>query len=181
MTTVRYGRLLAIAVTLAFLSAFASVAAAQDVRTDWDHNVQFENFHTYSWGKVHTTNPLWESRVQEAVDKELQAKGWQRVSSGGDVTIAAVGATSNQQEYQTFYDGLGGWGWGGFGDSMSTTTVQNVRIGSLVIDMYSSNNKHLIWRAVSNDTLSNNAEHNEKTLDKAVDKMFKKFPPEPKK
>ncbi len=89
----------------------------------------------------------------------------------------AVGAAKSQQEYQTFYDGLGGgWGWGGFGD-MSTTTVQNYRVGTLVIDMYDGNSKHLIWRGVSSDTLSNNSQHNEKDLDKAVDKMFKKFPP----
>ncbi|MGB7730608.1 MAG: DUF4136 domain-containing protein [Candidatus Acidiferrum sp.] len=150
---------------------------AQDVRTDYDKKADFESFHTYSWGKVQTGDPLWEPRIKDAVDKDLSAKGWQKVASGGDVVVMAVGAAKSQQEYQTFYDGLGGgWGWGGFGD-MSTTTVQNYRVGTLVIDMYDGNSKHLIWRGVSSDTLSNNSQHNEKDLDKAVDKMFKKFPP----
>jgi Domain of unknown function (DUF4136) len=157
-------------------AGLASVANAQDVRTDYDHKVQFEQFHTYSWGKVKTTDPLWESRIRDAVDKQLTEKGWQKVDNGGDVVVTAVGSTQNQQEYQTFYEGMGGWRWGGLGD-LSTTTVQNIRVGTLLVDMYSANNKHLIWRSSSTDTLSNKPEHNEKTLDKAVEKMFKNFPP----
>jgi Domain of unknown function (DUF4136) len=159
-------------------ATFASVASA-DVRTDWDHNANFEQFHTYCWGKVHTTNPLWESRIEEAVDKQLTAKGWQKVQNGCDITITAVGSTQNEQEYQSFYDGMGGWGWGGFGGGFGETytTPVNYRVGSLVVDMYANNNKHLVWRGVASDTLSNNPEHNEKNLDKAIDKMLKKFPP----
>ncbi len=66
-----------------------------------------------SWEKVKTTDPLWENRIKDAVDHELQAKGWQRVDQGGDVAITAVGSAHDQREYQTFYDGLGGWRWGG--------------------------------------------------------------------
>lgn len=161
---------------LLFLAGLAGVANAQDVRTDYDHKVQFEQFHTYSWGKVKTTNPLWESRIREAVDKQSSEKGWQKVNTAGDVVLTAVGCTQNQQEYQTFYDGMGGWRWGGLGN-LSTTTVQNIRVGTLGLDMYIPSNKQLIWRATSTNTLSSKPERNEKTLDKAVDKMFKNFPP----
>jgi hypothetical protein len=154
---------------------FAGFAAAQEVQTDYDKNVPFERFHTYSWGKVQTSNPLWESRIEEDVDRALSEKGWQKAPSSGDVVITAVGGTRNQQEYQTFYDGMGGWRWGGFGET--TTTVQNYKVGTLVLDMYSANDKHLIWRSVASDTLSDKPEHNEKTLEKSVEKMFKKFPP----
>jgi len=34
-----------------------------------------------------------------------------------------VGSTRNQQEYQTFYDGRGGWRWAGMGEP--TTPVEN--------------------------------------------------------
>jgi hypothetical protein len=165
---------------LFFLAAMFGVGAyAQDVRVDYNHKVPFERFHTYSWGKVHTTNPLWESRIRDAVDRELQQKGWQRSDSNADVIVTAVGSAQNQQEYQTFYDGMGGWGWRGWGGNMATTTVQTYKVGTLVIDMYDAQNKQLIFRGSATDTLSKNPEHNEKDLDKAVDKMFKKFPPEP--
>jgi hypothetical protein len=172
MGFVRYASLFLFAALLLSVSP----SFAQDVRTDYDKKINFEQFHTYSWGQVQTGNPLWEPRIKEAVDKELSEKGWQKVGSGGDVVVMAVGAAKNQQEYQTFYDGLGGgWRWGGFGET--TTTVQNYRVGTLVVDLYQANSKQLIWRGTSSNTLSNNTEHNEKDLDKAVDKMFKKFPP----
>jgi hypothetical protein len=159
------------------LLAFAVTAVAQNVHTDYDKHADFSQFHTYSWVKVKTENPLWEQRIKDAVDKQLQAKGWQRVDSGGDVALTAVGAAKNQQEYQTFYNGFGpGWRWGGFGNE-ATTTVQNYKVGTLVVDMYNAQNKELLWRGTSDDTLSDNPQKNEQKLDKAVDKMFDHFPP----
>jgi hypothetical protein len=87
-----------------------------------------------------------------------------------------VGSAQNQQEYQTFYDGMGGWRRGGLGNE-ATTTVQNYKVGTLVLDMYDAKTKQLVWRGTASDTLSNNPQHNEKDLDKAVEKMLKKFPP----
>ncbi len=152
---------------------------AQDVHTDYDKKADFGQFHTYYWAKVQTTDPLWQSRIQEAVDKELQEKGWSKVASNGDVAITAVGSARDQQEYQTFYNGMGGWRWGGFGTE-ATTTVDNYKVGTLVVDLYDAKDKQLIWRGTSSDTLSNKPENNEKKLDKAVDKMFKDFPPKEK-
>jgi Domain of unknown function (DUF4136) len=70
---------------------------------------------------------------------------------------------------------LGGWRWGGFGET--TTQVENYPVGSLVLDFYDARTKQLIWRGVSSEALSNNPEKNEKKLDKAVDKMLEHFPP----
>lgn len=150
-------------------------ARALDVNTDYDHHANFSQYHTYYWEKIKTTDPLWQSRIQDAVDHALQAKGWQRVDNGGDVAITAVGSSHNQREYQTFYDGLGGWRWGGFGET--TTQTISYPVGSLVVDLYDVHSKQLIWRGVSSETLANNPEKNEKKLDKAVDKMFDHFPP----
>ena len=62
---------------------FSLPALAQKVVTDYDHSVQFEKYHTYSWGHVHSTDPLYEDRIRSAVDRELQSKGWQAVETGG--------------------------------------------------------------------------------------------------
>jgi Domain of unknown function (DUF4136) len=168
---------------LPVFAAFLLIAAAtfaQDVSTDYDHHANFERYHTYSWMKVHTENPFWQSRITEAVDRDLQAKGWQRVDSGGDVVLAAVGATRNQQEYQTFYDGFGGWRWRGWGPTETTTQVLNYRVGTLVLDMYDAQSKQLLWRGTAQETLSDKPEKNEHKLQEAVDKMFKHFPPREK-
>ena len=92
------------------------------------------------------------------------------------MALSAVGAVKDRKEYQTFYNGMGDWRWGGFGGS-TTTTVENQRIGTLVLDMYDAARRQLIWRGVATHTLSTNPEKNRDKLQKAVSKMLKHFPP----
>jgi hypothetical protein len=40
---------------------------------------------------------LWTDRITSAVDSQLQAKGWQKVLSGGDASVAAFGLTHNER------------------------------------------------------------------------------------
>ena len=169
-----------ILVAAAFVAAFVSIpASAQQVVTDYDHSVNFSRYHTYSWGPVHATDPLFQSRIQEAVDHVLQSKGWQLVPTDGDVVLTAVAVKKHQPEYTTFYDGLGGgWRWHGWGPSMATTTVDRIPVGTLVVDIYDCSNKNLIWRGEAHDQLSDKPDKDAKKLEKAVDKMFNKFPPQ---
>src|ERR1700730_1878367 len=172
----------AIVCTAFILTALASVFA-QHVKTDFDHQANFSQYKTYSWQEIKPANSLWDARIKNAVDAQLAAKGWTRVDSGGDVAIVAIKTTQTQKSLQTFYDGFGGgWRWRGFGGmGEATTTEQDYKEGTLVVDMYDAKTKQLIWRGSADDTLSNKAEKNEKNLEKGVAKMFKKFPPEPAK
>ncbi len=153
-------------------------ASAQKMVTDYDHSANFTQYHTYSWGHVYSSDPLFEQRIRDAVDHDLQAKGWQQVPEGGDVTLTAVLIKRHQAEYNTFYSGLGGgWRWHGWGAGMATTTIDRVPVGTLLVDMYDTNSKQLIWRGEAHDQMSDKPEKDTKKLEKAVDKMFEKFPP----
>ena len=169
-------------VCTAFFLVMVGAAFAQQVKTDFDHQANFSQYKTYSWQEIKPSNSLWDSRIKNAVDAQLAAKGWTQVDTGGDVAVVAVKTTQTQRTLQTFYDGFGGgWGWrrfggGGFGDS--TTTEQDYKVGTLVVDLYDAKTKQLIWRGSAQDTLSDKAANNEKKLDKGVAKMFKKFPPD---
>jgi hypothetical protein len=46
--------------------------------------------------------------------------------------------------------------------------------------MFDAKSRQLVWRGNAEDMLSGNPDKNEKKLDKAVAKMFKKFPPQGK-
>ncbi len=165
---------------VAFLAALGA-ASAQQVQTDFDHQANFSQYKTYSWQEIKPANSLWDARIKSAVDAQLAAKGWTYADSGGDVAVVAIKTSQTQRTLQTFYDGFGGgWGWrrfggGGFGDA--TTTEQDYKVGTLVIDLYDTKTKQLIWRGSAQDTLSDKATQNEKNLDKGVAKMFKAFPP----
>jgi Domain of unknown function (DUF4136) len=161
----------------------AGTTSAQQVKTDYDRSADFTQFKTYSWEHVKTKDALDVDRIKAAVNATLAARGWTLVKTGGDVSIIAIEMTHDQQTLNTFYDGFGGgWGWrrfggGGFGDA--TTTTETYRVGTLVVDLFDSKTKQLIWRGSASDTLSNNSDKNIKNLDKGVEKMFKNFPPGP--
>ena len=161
-----------------FLVALGT-ALAQHVQTDFDHKANFTQYKTYSWQEIKPADSLWDARIKDAVDAQLAAKGWTQVESGGDVAIVALKTTQTQRTLQTFYDGFGGgWRWRGFGGmGESTTTEQDYKEGTLVVDLYDAKTKQLVWRGSAEDTVSDKAEKNEKNLDKAVAKMFKDFPP----
>lgn len=185
----------------ALLFGSSIVALGDNVRTDYNHQTDFSKYHTYSWGKVQTTDPFYVARIQQAVNQQLQSKGWQLAPSGGSVTIFATDNLHNQQETQTMYNGLGGgpwgggwgggWGWGGWGwgggwagpgglgEATTTTTTQPV--SNLVIDLFESSSKNLLWRGLATQNLSTNAARNTKSLDNDIANMFKGFPPKPSK
>jgi len=159
---------------------FASAAFAE-VKTDYDRGADFTQYKTYSWEKVQTQDPLWVARIKDAVNSDLEAKGLTPVPSGGDIAIVAVEMTKNQRTLNTFYDGFGGgWRWGG-GFGNATTTVDNYKVGTLVVDLFDAKTKTLIWRGASSDTLSSKSDKNIKNLDKGVNEMFAHFPPDAKK
>jgi Domain of unknown function (DUF4136) len=160
---------------------FAGMASAQQVKTDYDRSANFALYKTYSWEHVETKDPLNVDRIKHAVNTVLAARGWTMVDSGADVAVVAMEITRDQQTLNTFYDGLGGgWGWrrfggGGFGEA--TTTTDTYTVGTVVVDLFDTKTKQLIWRGSASDTLSNNSDKNIKNLNESVDKMFKHFPP----
>ena len=160
----------------------ALFAVADDVNTDYDHSFDFSQLKTFAvkvgtqWG-----DPLAEQRVVNAVTKELEAKGWSTApESTADAIVVIHGATKADQSLNTFYSGggWGGWGWGGGG--MATTTVNTVKVGTGVVDIFDAKTKKLVFRGTAQDEISNKAEKNEKKIEKATEKMFKDFPPRPK-
>ncbi len=170
-----------------FLALAAPALQAQHVSTDYDHKAPFTDYHTFSFAKIQTANPLDRDVIRTEIRHDLQYHGWQEVPGGGDVAITAIGAQHDVQQYQSFYDGLGpGFGWGGWGgwwgggwggEGVNTTTVHQIPIGTLVVDLYDSHTHNLVWRGTSQETDSDNMNKNSGKLQKAVDEMFYKFPP----
>ncbi len=171
----------------AFVAAFAtllcaSTLSAQKVSTDYNRSVDFSQYKTYFWAKVQAPNDLWTQRIQNIVDQGLQAKGWKRVESDGDIALTAIVTTQQQQQLNTFYDGMGGgWGYRGFGGmGTATTTTSTYTTGTFVLDMFDGKSKQLEWRGVGSDSVAGDPDKNTKKLQNTVNKMMKNFPPKAK-
>ena len=78
------------AICVAFSAIGFTSTFAQHVVTDFDHQANFSKYKTYSWQDIKPPNSLWDSRIKNAVDAELSAKGWTSVKTGGDVAIVAI-------------------------------------------------------------------------------------------
>jgi hypothetical protein len=76
------------------------------------------------------------------------------------------------------YGGYGYRGWGGMGGmGTATTTVSEYMVGTLVVDIFDAKTKALLFRGTASDEISDKTDKNIKKVDKAMDKMFKDFPP----
>jgi hypothetical protein len=78
----------------AFLMVLLGSAFGQHIQTDFDHQANFSQYKTYSWQEIKPANSLWDSRIKNAVDAQLSAKGWTQVDNGGDVAIVAIKMTT---------------------------------------------------------------------------------------
>ncbi|MCM3900540.1 MAG: DUF4136 domain-containing protein [Pyrinomonadaceae bacterium] len=173
-------------VALLMTCLISATGYAQKVTTDYDKQANFSSYKTYTWAEgTPAKNPLSHQRILAGIEAQLAAKGWQKVDTDPDVVVIYSAATSTKTQINTFETGgpWGGyrWGWGGYRGGMgtSTTTVQEIPVGELVVDMADVRNKSFIWRGTARDTLSDKPEKNQKKLDKALAKMFKSFPPVP--
>ena len=159
--------------------ALTGCPSSANVTTDYNHNTNFAQFQTFSFADVKTDNPFFEQRIKDEVSRDLQGKGLREVPSGGDLELTAVGAVHNRREYQTFYNnpGFGWYWWGGFGPGYSTTREIHYRVGTLVLDMYDNQSKHLVWRGTAANGVGNSPDKNTGRLNQAIDKLLKNFPP----
>lgn len=162
-------------------AAFACIAWAASVLTDYDHHADFAKYHTYSWLGVKAGNSLWQDRIMADVDAQMAAKGLTKVASAGDAAVSAFGRTTEQETLQTYYDGFPGWGWRGWG-GMGTATTEAIpqKIGNLTVDIFDGGTKQLVWRGRASEVLAAKPEKNDKKLEQSVEDMFKKFPPKEK-
>lgn len=162
----------------AAVALLPSLAQAQKVRFDYDHGTNFTMFHTYRMVKIAdnpAVNQLYDQRILSAIEEELAKKGLRRVEEGGDVLVGYQASVDKQTQYTTFNNGAGpGWGWG---SGISTTTSSTIPVGALMIDIMDPSKKQLIWRGTATDTLSDKPEKNTEKINKAVKKMFDKYPP----
>lgn len=153
-----------------------------NVQVDYDHQVDFSQFRTFSFADVKTDNPFFEQRIVEAVGRDLEAKGLRIVPSDGDLQITAVGAVHNRREYQTFYYNprfnYYWWGWPGYPGYASTTRTVHYRVGTLVLDMYNGRTRHLVWRGIAANVVSPSPRQNTNHLYDAINQMLKKYPPQ---
>jgi hypothetical protein len=161
----------------------STMAFAQKVNINADRSANFSSYHTYMWqASPNPAHGLWDQRIVEAVDKQLQAKGLTKVTSNPDLWVVYSNSIKDEKTVAGAGYGLGPtWGWGNSGTNAAVNTTFVFQVGTLVVEMADTKDKQLVWRGSVSDTINDNSDKNIKTLDKAVAKLFKGYPPKEKK
>jgi hypothetical protein len=171
------------------LSLAISCAFGQDVRYNFDKDINFSKFKTYKWvilKDAPTANDLVTKQLKDAVDAELATKGLTRIDDDtANLFIGYQAGVGQEKQFTSFSSDWGyggGWyrgGWYGPGGGTTTGSTSTIYVGQLVLDMYDSANRDLVWRGVASKTLDSKAkpDKQQKNLAKAVKKLLKNYPP----
>jgi len=172
-------------ITLTALACLGAAAFAQDVQFDYDRSANFNAYRTYQWvdyRRVDIGDQILDRDIKRAVDEQLGGKGLRRVDTGGDLIVGYDASISQEKAFDSFGSGWGGgpmWGpWGGnWGNTRVTSST--IDVGKLVIGLFDPATKQLVWRGAASKTLDikKDPDKNYRTLEKAMAKLFRNYPP----
>jgi len=171
--------------TLMGIGAALLVGACSGISTttDYDPQVDFSGFSTYDWvDSQGDVDNITSSRIQQSVDAAMAAKGFSHSSSNPDLAISYQVSSAERRSFNTVNAGWGGgYGWGGWGMGMGTsTTTENVwQEGSLILGVFDTGTKNLVWTGTATTDIdgSRSPQDRQDLIDSAVNKMMSDFPP----
>ena len=192
MTRVRMRQILA----AVCVGLFWSVAiSAQEIKYNFMPGTDFAKYKSYKWVRVPNVqypNGILDAQITQAIDTQLAQKGLTK-SSGeeADLVVTYQAAVDQEQRWNSFSTGDNMWGygrwggWGGYGGGMSTTTTtsETIHIGTLSVDIYDAAAKNQVWKGQATKTLGSGKDPAKvnKNINKAMAKLFKKYPTPQKK
>jgi hypothetical protein len=166
-----------------------TLAAAQKTSYDFDKSIDFTGFKTYAFKDgTKVGQKLIDDRIVAAIESQLAAKGLTK-SDNPDVFVVYHVAFDTQKDISTYSSGYGGygaygWGWGGgWAGGTTSTQVRDILVGTLVIDMADAKKSQVAWRGMGVKEVNTqaNPEKRDKSINEAVKKIFKNYPPKAKK
>jgi hypothetical protein len=168
-----------------------ALLVAQKVSYDYDKSANFAAFKTYAHKDgTKVGQPLIDDRIVAAIDTEMAAKGFTKSETNPDVFVVYHVAFDKQKDISTFSSGYGGgygpygWGWGGgWSGGTTTTQVRDILVGTLVVDIADAKKGELAWRGMATKEVNTqaNPEKRDKSINNAMKKVFKNYPPKQKK
>ena len=169
-------------------------ATAQDIKFNYLPGTDFAKYKTYKWARVPNAqypNQILDGQIMQAIDAQLALKGLTKADENADVVVVYQAAVDKEKQWNSYTSGdkmwgYGRWGsWGGYGGGMSTTTTtsETINIGTIDVDLYDVAAKNQIWKGQASKTLGSGKDPAKvnKNLNKAMAKLFKKYPPPPSK
>jgi len=156
-----------------------SVSSDYDVYADFTKIKTFYIYKGYLKDNKLEDAPLVKKRVLEAIESELQKKGFTETDSvKADLTVYALANTADKVNVSSYGYGYGyGWGPYPYGRNIDVTYYTQ---GSLIIDFVDNKKDELIWRGIGTAALKNTGTPDErkKFINEAVARILGQYPPD---
>lgn len=159
---------------------------------DYDKEADFAKYKTYQFSQESSAlglNQLNQNRVIKAVEAQMAAKGFTKAENPDLVVDINIAGREVQTATATTSGGYGGYGYGryrgyGYGGGFSTTHINydTYTEGTMVITLVDALAKQIIWQGRGTKTIIENMspEQREKSINHAVESIFKNYPPKTK-
>ena len=153
-----------------YLMPLASMAqevvpyANSEVKVDWVRGIDFSKYKTYALGTPEQKAPDPNHPLDD-IEAALQAEGLQKVGMDANPNLVVAFRVGNRQVYVLQH--------------IAKNPI--VKQGSLVVELEDPQLKKVVWWGVGEDTLTDDREKDLPMIQRTISKMFKKYPPQPKK
>ena len=173
---------------LASAVLLAGCAPAVRVNSDWSPSADFDAFQTFGWlpaarddGAAPASDPIMDERIRMAIESELVDRGLEKVASGADLMVGYQVTTRTNVSYRTTGTTWGRAGWGGWGGGVTTmrTTPVYSKAGTLLISIYETHEKSLVWHGSGDADLRgiSDPQERQRRLNDLVRRTLQRFPP----
>ena len=178
---------------LFFYLVIFSITSCSPVKVahTYDKKAPFEEMKTFSiqpWNPMNAAMIMQPDQelILEATSIELEDRGYQKVAANGDILVDIYVVLDNRQAITTMTDyyTTGYWGnyyYGPWGIGYSTQTTYTLTKGTLIISLFSSEMKKLIWQGLAKGTVTEDQQVREQNLPKAIERIFYRYPVKKKK
>ncbi len=171
------------------LTAVLAGCSSISVSRDYDVTADFSALKTFAWqhesqpetGNPRIDNDLLDERIRSAVNATLTEKGFQQSEAAeADFLVAYFLEYKQRISGNSWTFGIGTGGYDRFGGIGYNTAISDYDEGCLTLDMIHSGTGKMVWRGVGRgDTYDySDPEKVTRTINKAVSKILRKFPPE---
>ena len=173
---------------LLILSTLFVPSLAQNVKYDSAPGTDFSKYKTYKWqrdSKARYPEPVVDQILVSSIDEQLAAKGLTK-SSGDTADLyvvyqvvvmedAALNSITHHIEWQGGENVMAGFSGG------TTTSVNMIRKGWMIIDLHDVSLKQNVWQATATKTLGKGKDPKKikRNAQKAMEKIFRNYPPGP--
>jgi hypothetical protein len=145
-------------------------SSVYDVKYDYDQKADFSGLETYMWLPIAPEEKIErfdQERIKNAVDAQLESKGFRMSQDRPDFQIAVHVARETKTEIR------------GYRPYWGVPEVWQYEEGTLILDFVDAQSNNLIWRGSASAELQSapSPERRLKLIDEAVLRILKNFPP----